>query len=120
MRRADAFVFPSIRELGAGVVIEAMACGAVCIVTDYGAPRDLVAAGRGIRVPLQPLDGLVAANRAAMEACLGEPEGHARMASAARDYAMRLYSWEAKAAYTARIYDAVLGSRPFSNLSDYA
>ncbi len=29
MREADAFVFPSVRELGAGVVIEAMACGCV-------------------------------------------------------------------------------------------
>ena len=60
MRDADAFVFPSIRELGAGVVIEAMACGLVTIVTDYGAPGDLAANGRGVRVPLQPMEGLVA------------------------------------------------------------
>lgn len=107
MREADAFVFPSIRELGAGVVVEAMACGAVCIVTAYGAPRDLTANGRGVQLPLQPLDGLVAANRAAMERCLLEPEKHAVMASAAHAYALALFTWEAKAAQTAEIYEAI-------------
>ena len=54
MRRCDVFVFPSIRELGAGVVVEAMASGMVCMVTDYGAPGDLVAGGRGVRSPCSP------------------------------------------------------------------
>ncbi|QRI61835.1 glycosyltransferase family 4 protein [Shinella sp. PSBB067] len=119
MRGVDAFIFPSIRELGAGVVVEAMACGPVCIVTAYGAPGDLTANGRGVRVPLQPLDGLVAANRAAMEACLADPEAHAAMASAAHDYAVGLYTWDAKAAYTARIYDAVMARRSLADLTDY-
>lgn len=119
MRRSDAFVFPSIRELGAGVVIEAMACGPVCIVTNYGAPGDLAAGGRGVRVPLQPLDGLVEANRAAMEACLSEPAAHADMAQAARTYAEHFYTWDAKADYTSRIYEAVLNGQPLSGLTDY-
>lgn len=120
MRESDAFVFPSIRELGAGVVIEAMACGPVCIVTDYGAPRDLTADGRGVQVPLQPLDGLVAANRNAMEACVTNPEPHAAMASKARNYAFQHYTWDAKAAYTADIYDAVIAQRPLAPLKGYA
>lgn len=119
MRQADAFVFPSIRELGAGVVIEAMACGPVCIVTDYGAPGDLAADGRGVRVPLQPLDGLVAANRAAMEACLADPENHARMAEAARRHAETHFTWEAKARYTARLYEAVLQGQSLSDFTEY-
>ncbi|WP_438992224.1 glycosyltransferase, partial [Lentibacter sp.] len=32
MRSCDGFIFPSIRELGAGVIIEAMACGMHCLV----------------------------------------------------------------------------------------
>jgi glycosyltransferase involved in cell wall biosynthesis len=120
LRRADAFVFPSIRELGAGVVIEAMACGPVCIVTDYGAPGALASSGRGVRLALQPLDGLVAAARAAMEGCLADPAGHAAMAKAARDHAFDLYTWEAKAAYTLRIWEAVLDGRPLAALDAYA
>ena len=52
MRRAEVFVFPSIRELGAGVVVEAMASAMTCVVTNYGAPGALVGTDRGIRIPL--------------------------------------------------------------------
>ncbi len=119
MRRCDAFVFPSIRELGAGVVIEAMAAGITCLVTNYGAPGDLAAGGRGVRIDLQPLDGLVRDYRAAMEACLDHPQDHAAMAHKAEDYANRLYTWEAKATSTMKIYDAVLSGGDLKNFNDY-
>jgi glycosyltransferase involved in cell wall biosynthesis len=119
MRRSDAFVFPSIRELGAGVVVEAMASGNVCIVTDYGAPGDLVSHGRGIRVPLGTIDDLVAGYRAAMEDCLERPDAHADMARTARNYVFDAYTWEAKARYTAEIYDAVLAGAPLDSFTTY-
>jgi glycosyltransferase involved in cell wall biosynthesis len=119
MRRCDAFVFPSVRELGAGVVIEAMASGMVCLVTDYGAPGDLAANGRGVRVPLQPMDGLVRGYRAAMEACVVYPQKHAALAVKALAYATTFYDWDAKAAYTRRIYDALLAGKPLTAFTDY-
>lgn len=119
MRRCDAFVFPSIRELGAGVVIEAMASGITCLVTDYGAPGDLAAGGRGRRVDLQPLDGLVRDYRAAMEACLDRPADHAAMAARAEAYANELYTWDSKARSTARIYEAVLNGAPLDGFDQY-
>lgn len=119
MRRSDAFIFPSIRELGAGVVIEAMACGTVCLVTDYGAPGHLAANGRGVQVPLQPLEGLVEGYRAAMEGCLSEPERHAAMAQAGEDYANAHYTWGAKARFTADIYGDVLSGTPPKAISEY-
>ncbi|RLJ36218.1 glycosyltransferase involved in cell wall biosynthesis [Litoreibacter meonggei] len=119
MRRCDAFVFPSIRELGAGVVIEAMASGMVCIVTDYGAPGDLVANGRGVKVPLQPMDGLVEDLRAAMEGCITNPQEHAQLAQTAEHYATTYFDWDAKAAYTLGIYEAVLNKAPLGGFTDY-
>lgn len=119
MRSADAFVFPSIRELGAGVVIEAMASGALCIVTDYGAPGDLASHDRGLRVPLATLDEMVESYRAALEQCLTHPEDAQARVARAQDYANDLYTWEAKAAYTARIYDAVLKGAPLTGFTDY-
>lgn len=119
MRRCDAFVFPSIRELGAGVVIEAMASGMVCLVTNYGAPGDLAAGGRGVRVELQPMDGLVKDYRAAMEDCISAPERHAEMANKAQTYARTYYDWDAKAAYTARLYSAVLGGQGLGGFTEY-
>ena len=58
MREADIFAFPSIRELGAGAVIEAMACGLACVVVDYGAPGALIDTDRGVKVPLADMDEL--------------------------------------------------------------
>jgi glycosyltransferase involved in cell wall biosynthesis len=120
MRRADAFVFPSIRELGAGVIIEAMAAGPVCIVTNYGAPGDLVGNDRGIRVELGPLDWLVKEYRSAMESCLVAPEAHAEIAERAREYANALYTWSAKANFTLRLYEAVHVGKPLTEFTEYS
>ena len=119
MRRCDAFVFPSIRELGAGVVIEAMASGLVCIVTDYGAPGDLAANGRGVRVPLQPMEGLVRDYRAAMEKCVSDPGAHAALAANALRYATSYFDWDTKAEYTRSIYDAVLSGQRLDRFAEY-
>ncbi len=120
MRRADAFVFPSIRELGAGVVVEAMACGTLLIVTNYGAPGSLVANGRGIALPLSDMDGLVRSNQRAMESCVDDPDTHAALAATGCEYAHRAYTWEAKADYTALIYEALLNQAPLTSFKDYA
>ncbi len=119
MRDADAFVFPSIRELGAGVVIEAMASGAVCMVTDYGAPGDLAAEGRGVRVTLQPMEGLVRDYRAAMERAVAEPAEMGSLAAAAKTYAETHFTWAAKARNTVAVYDALAAGKPLAQVTPY-
>lgn len=119
MRKSDAFIFPSIRELGAGVVIEAMASGITTLVTDYGAPGDLAADGRGVRVPLQPLDDMVMAYRAAMEACIAEPEAHAEIAKLGQAYADAQFPWDLKAQETSKVYKAVLNKDSLVGVTGY-
>jgi len=119
MRRADALVFPSIRELGAGVVVEAMASGMVTIVTGYGAPGDLAANGRGVVVPLGPLETIVDGVRGAMEGCLADPEAHAAIAAAGELFARENFQWDTKAAFTLRVYKALLEKKPLADLTDY-
>lgn len=116
MRRCDVFVFPSIRELGAGVVIEAMATGMHCIVTDYGAPGDLAAQGRGDSIPMAPFDDLVSAFRAKMEQAVIDPERSARVADAGRRYAFEKYTWTRKAERTAEVYRALIDNAPLPDL----
>src|SRR5690606_34125576 len=39
-RRSCIFAFPSVREFGGAVVMEAMACGLPCVVLDHGGPSE--------------------------------------------------------------------------------
>ncbi|MEM9250666.1 MAG: glycosyltransferase family 4 protein [Pseudomonadota bacterium] len=114
MRAADALVFPSIRELGAGIVIEAMACGLPCIVADYGAPGVLCGNGRGFTLPLAPLDAMVADVRQTMESCLAKPNQAAARAAAAQTYAEQNYTWAQKAAHTRTLYTQLRAGQPIA------
>lgn len=119
MRRSDAFVFPSIRELGAGVVIEAMASGLPCIVTNYGAPGDLAAHGRGIRIPMSDINGLITAFRTKMEECALAQEDTTSMVEKAVSYAASFYDWDQKSAYTLQVYKALIENNSLSNFKHY-
>jgi len=108
MREADIFVFPSIRVLGAGVVVEAMACGLACVVVDYGAPGRLVSPERGVRVPLADKDQLITRFAAELEALVKDPARVKALGAAARAYALEHYTWDAKARKIVDVYRWVL------------
>ena len=112
MRRADIFAFPSIRELGAGVIVEAMACGLACVVVDYGAPGVLISEKRGIKIPLGDREQLVQRFGDALERLVADPLTTARLAASAREHALQYYSWDTKAKKTIAVYDWVLGRGP--------
>jgi glycosyltransferase involved in cell wall biosynthesis len=119
MREADIFVFPSIRELGAGAVVEAMACGLACVVVDYGAPGGLVSPGRGVQVPLGNKDQLVARFATELAALVEDPSRVKALGSAARDHALECYTWDAKARKTVEVYRWVLGQRAEKPVFEY-
>lgn len=108
MRKCDGFIFPSIRELGAGVVIEAMACGMHCLVADYGAPGALAAAGRGDAVPIAPLEEMVEGFTAALERCVAEPAYMEACALRGQAYAEGAFTWAQKGVHAEALYRAVL------------
>ncbi|HVU62793.1 MAG TPA: glycosyltransferase family 4 protein [Phycisphaerales bacterium] len=111
MRRAEVFVFPSVRELGAGVVIEAMACGCVPVVVGYGGPAALVTEQTGRQVPLGSRTELVTAFRRELEALAGDRAALRRMSRAAHDRAIDNYAWDAKARKMMDVYDWALGKQ---------
>jgi glycosyltransferase involved in cell wall biosynthesis len=110
LRRSQAFVFPSLREFGGGVVLEAMACALPCLVVDYGGPGELVSAGTGVKLPMRPREELVESLRAAMERLAADPAGCRRMGEAAAAEVRREHTWDAKAARVAEIYRGILSS----------
>lgn len=114
MRACDGFIFPSIRELGAGVVIEAMACGMACFVADYGAPGALAAEGRGAAVPIAPLEEMVQGFSAQLEAAAAAPARMAEMAARGQAYAESTFTWAQKGQHAEALYRAVLAKGDLS------
>ena len=95
LRRSHVFAFPSIRELGAGVVIEAMGCGLPCVVFNSGAQGCLVDSRRGVPVPLVPRDQMPALLGDAMQRYIDEPGLLERHRERSLDYASG-YTWRHK------------------------
>ncbi len=106
---AQAFAFPSLREFGGGVVLEAMASGLVPVVVDYGGPAELVG-DAGIRLPLVPRAELVIELRRAMERLVEDHALCKRLGSAAVARIRADFTWEAKASQLVEIYGSLLGS----------
>jgi glycosyltransferase involved in cell wall biosynthesis len=108
---ADIFAFPSMKELGAGAVVEAMAAGLPCVVIDYGGPAGLIDADRGVKVPLADVDGLSDSFARELTALVTDHDRRRRLGAAAREHVLAHYTWDAKAAKTVEIYEWVLGRR---------
>jgi glycosyltransferase involved in cell wall biosynthesis len=111
LRESDFFVFPSVRELGAGAVLEAMASGLCSIVVDYGGPGWLAGGGRGVRVPMGTREQITVDFRREMEALVDDRPRAASLAAAGRRFALTEMTWAAKARKTLEVYRWVLGRR---------
>jgi glycosyltransferase involved in cell wall biosynthesis len=112
MRTSDVFVFPSIRDAGAGVVIEAMASGLPCVVADHGGPASLVTPQSGVKLPLGTRDEMVQSLVRELERLAEDPALRHRLGEAARQRASDYFTWESKARSIIEIYRWVLGQRP--------
>lgn len=109
--RATVLAFPSIREFGGGVVLEAMALGLCPIVLDYAGPAELVSEGTGIRVPMGAREEVVQGLARALRQCAEDPDAVARMGAAARRRVEAHFTWERKAEQISEVYAWVLGRR---------
>ncbi|ETX27777.1 glycosyltransferase family 4 protein [Roseivivax isoporae] len=108
---AHLLAFPSIREFGGGVVLEAMALGVPPLVVDYAGPGELVVPGTGLTVPCSTRAGIVAALRAQLTGLCADRSGLADLGHAARARVAGRFTWARKAAQVAEIYDWVRGDR---------
>jgi glycosyltransferase involved in cell wall biosynthesis len=107
----DVFAFPTVRELGAGVVLEAMSRGMACVVADYGAPRQYAAEDRGLRVDFTDRRTLVTGTRLALERLAVDGEERLRLGVRAHTYAQRHHTWEERARRVEELYGWVLGRK---------
>ncbi|MDZ7709998.1 MAG: glycosyltransferase family 4 protein [Roseovarius sp.] len=106
------FAFPSIREFGGGVVLEAMALGVPPLIVDYAGPGELVGNGRGYKVPLGTRSEIVSGFATALDRLAGDRAALAMTGQAGRDWVMAHATWAAKARQVRAVYDAVLRGAP--------
>ena len=103
--------FPSIREFGGGVVLEAMALGLVPLVVDYAGPGELVSDEIGFKVALGSRAEIVAAFRSRLAAIAADPGVLEPMARRGREHVADHFTWARKAEQVGRVYDWVLERR---------
>jgi glycosyltransferase involved in cell wall biosynthesis len=115
MRSADVFVFPTLRDNGAGVVFEALATGAVPVVADFGGPGDIVHAEVGYKVPLTNESDVVAQLEKALAELVEDREKLENMRQRGMSYARERLTWDAKAQDTTRVLYWALQRSPKPN-----
>lgn len=102
---ADVMVFPSLRECGGAVVMEAMAVGLPVIAANWGGPADYVGDdGSGILVPPGTPQSLVRDLTEAMAKLAESPAARTNMSRAARRRALTVFDWEARVDRLLEVY----------------
>jgi glycosyltransferase involved in cell wall biosynthesis len=112
LRSADVFVFPSVRDNGAGVVFEALACGAVPVVADFGGPGDIVIPEVGFKVALTNEDDMVVQMEKILASLVQDSEHLQQVRQRGMAYARQHLTWEAKAQATTEVLHWVLRRAP--------
>ena len=97
LRSADVFVFPSLRDNGAGVVFEALGTGAVPVVADFGGPGDIVHSEVGYKVPLTNESELVSQMEKILVFLAQDRDLLNRLRQQGMRYARERLTWDAKA-----------------------
>jgi glycosyltransferase involved in cell wall biosynthesis len=109
---ADILAFPSIREFGGGVALEAMASGAVPIVMDYAGPAELVTPETGYLLEMGPRASIIERLRAVLDRIAADPAQLEARRRAGLRRIRTLFTWKAKAEQVLEVYRWVLGRRP--------
>jgi len=116
LRSADVFVFPSLRDNGAGVVFEALASGAVPVVADFGGPGDIVDPKVGYKVPLTNESDVVAQMERILTELAHNRDRLERLQRQAIAYVREFLTWDAKAQAVAQVLHWVTRHGPKPHL----
>ena len=112
MRTADVFLFPSLRDNGAGVVFEALASGTVPVVADFGGPGDIVHPEVGYKVPLTNEGEMVSRIDKILAGLAQDRDLLYRLRQRGMSYARERLTWDAKAQSTTQVLNWAVGRGP--------
>lgn len=109
-RHADVFCFPSVREFGGAVVLEAMAHGLPCIVADNGGIGEYITEDCGIKLHALSEQQMTHDIATAIERLSRDSALYHKLSVAARNRAS-LFTWEAKRAKLEQLYEELTKNR---------
>jgi glycosyltransferase involved in cell wall biosynthesis len=107
---ADLYVFTSLRDAGATVVVEALGHGVPVICLDHSGARDVVTDQCGVKIPVRTPRDAVSDLLDAIVRIAAEPNRLHALSHGAVERA-RMYLWERNGLHMARLYDEALTSR---------
>jgi len=116
LRSADIFLFPSLRDNGAGVVFEALATGVVPVVADFGGPGDIVHSEVGYKVPLTNESEFVSQMETILTELAANRDLLNRLREQGMSYARERLTWDAKAQSTTRVLNWAVRRGPKPDL----
>jgi glycosyltransferase involved in cell wall biosynthesis len=116
LRSADVFVFPSLRDNGAGVVFEALGTGAVPVVADFGGPGDIVHPEVGYKVPLTTENDIVAQMEKILTELAHNRDRLEQLRRQGMAYVRECLTWDAKAQAVSRVLHWVVQQGPMPDL----
>lgn len=115
-RTSDIFCFPSIREFGGAVVIEAMASGLPCIVVNNGGIGEYVTAETGFKIEPASRSNVVEGLKKHITTLVENPALRQQMSGHAIDRA-KDFTWETKAKEIIQLYGKVVPPAEVAHLN---
>lgn len=110
---ADIFFFPSYREAGGIVVVEAMSHGLPCIVCDRGGPASSVDDASGVKVPAREPIQYARELADAVSQLAADPARRRALGTAARARIESIGLWDRRVEFVEELYrTAVAGGQP--------
>ena len=109
MAQCDVFFFPSLRDGGGLVVVEAMSAGKPVVCLDLAGPGLHVTDACGVKVPAHSPQQAIRDLAGALERLYVDPALRRRMGEAARRRAEQVYEWDRVAGRILEAYEKVLG-----------
>jgi glycosyltransferase involved in cell wall biosynthesis len=109
-RESDLFCFPSIREFGGAVVLEAMASGLPCLVVNNGGIGEYVTQSTGFKIEPLSRDYVIQELTRHIELLVQNPALRLQMSAQAIERA-REFTWSAKAKAIVDVYAKLLQSQ---------
>src|SRR6266446_10788943 len=116
LRSADVFVFPSLRDNGAGVVFEALGTGAIPVVADFGGPGDIVHPEVGYKVALTNESDVVAQMEKILTELAHNRDRLEQLRRQGMAYVRECLTWDAKAQAVSRILNWAVRRGPKPDL----